>query len=446
MDLAHGLGGGGDLPISASAAVLGGSAALIVSFAVLTMAWRRPRYDNLLGRPGKARPGRPAPGWIADLVDAPWWTRTLRMVGLVVLGFALWCGVAGPDDPGTNPVFGLVYVVLWVGLVPGSLLLGPVVKALSPLRTLHLGLSRMLPTSRRDGWWSLPGWVGRWPAAAGLVAFAWVELIAPGGTTLPVLAAWFAGYAVVVLAGAVLFGPTWFARADPFEAYSTLVAHLSPWSRDHRGRLEVLSPLHHLSRVEPGPGLLAVVSVLLGSTAFDSYRESASWLRFTQANPDGVVLLETLLLVAVCMVLGGLFWLATSTETVVRGIGRRTAPSYLAHSVVPIVVGYMTAHYLTLLVETGQSTLIQASDPLGRGWNLFGTAERNVDLWLSLHPGFLATVKVLAIVLGHLVGVVAAHDRSLALLPPRRHVTGQLPLLAVMVAYTFGGLYLLFGL
>lgn len=446
MDLAHGLGGGGDLPISASAAVLGGSAALIVSFAVLTMAWRRPRYDNLLGRPGRARRGRPAPGWLADLVDAPWWTRTLRAIGLVLLAFALWCGVAGPDDPGTNPLFGLVYVVLWVGLVPGSLLLGPVVKALSPARTLHRGLTRLLPASRRDGWWSLPAWAGRWPAAAGLVAFAWVELIAPGGTTLSVLAAWFAGYAVVVLGGAVLFGPTWFARADPFEVYSTLVAHLSPWSRDHRGRLEVVGPLHHLSRVEPGPGLLAVVSVLLGSTAFDSYRESASWLRFTQANPDGVVLLETLLLLAVCTLLGGLFWLATSTETVVRGISRRTAPSYLAHAVVPIVVGYMTAHYLTLLVETGQSTLIQASDPLGRGWNLFGTADRHVDLWLSLHPELLATVKVLAIVLGHVVGVVAAHDRSLALLPPRRHVTGQLALLAVMVAYTFGGLYLLFGL
>ena len=85
------------------------------------------------------------------------------------------------------------------------------------------------------------------------------------------------------------------------------------------------------------------------------------------------------------------------------------------------------------------------SDPLVTGANLFGTADLQINYWLSNHPTFLATVKVLAIVLGHVVGVIAAHDRALRLLPTRLHVTGQLGLLAVMVLYTFGGLYLLFG-
>ena len=41
--------------------------------------------------------------------------------------------------------------------------------------------------------------------------------------------------------------------------------------------------------------------------------------------------------------------------------------------------------------------------------------------------------------------VVAAHDRAVRILPPRHQLTGQLPLLFAMVAFTVGGLYLLFA-
>jgi hypothetical protein len=60
-----------------------------------------------------------------------------------------------------------------------------------------------------------------------------------------------------------------------------------------------------------------------------------------------------------------------------------------------------------------------------------------------LAPGGIATLQVVAIVIGHVLGVVAAHDRSVRLFPPARAVAGQLPLLALMIAYTVGGLTLL---
>lgn len=436
MDLAHGLGGGSDLPIPAAHAVLGATAALTISFAVLVMAWRKPRYEDGAG-------GRPAPAFLTRLVDHRAFGVALRVVGMVVLAFAVWCLVAGPDDPGVNPVFGLVYVVLWVGLVPASLLAGPVVRALSPARTIHAGLARVL---RRDAAVSLPGCVGCWPAAVGLLAFAWIELVSPDGTTTAAVAWWFGAYLVVMVGGALVFGTVWFERADPFEVYSTLVAHLSVWSRDHRGDLVVVSPLRNLARTPVRPGLVGVVGVLLGSTAFDSYRESTTWVRFRQDHPEHVDLLETLLLTGVSLAVMAVFAAATVVTRPQGRTSRRSMPDRLAHSVVPIVVGYMTAHYLTLLVETGQLTVVQASDPLGTGMDLFGTADLQVSLWLSLHPTLLASLKVLAIVLGHVVGVIAAHDRAIALLPTRSHATGQLPLLAVMVVFTFGGLYLLFGL
>lgn len=443
MDLAHGLGGSSDLPIPAVHAVLGGGAALTISFAVLVMAWRKPRYEDADSRRGR-RGGRPAPAVVARAVDGHVMPVVARVLGLAALAFAVWCVVAGPDDTGVNPVFGMVYVLLWVGLVPASLLAGPVVRAMSPARTIHAGLARLAPSvvGRR----SLPSWVGCWPAAFGLLAFGWIELVSPDGTTLAGVATWFGVYFLVVVGGAVVWGEEWIERADPFEVYSTLIAHLSPWSRDHGGRLVLVSPLRNLARVPVVPGLVGVVGVLLGSTAFDSYRESITWLRLTQDHPDQKLLWETLLLTGVCVAVTAVFVAATAAARPAGKVSRWEMPGRLAHSVVPIVVGYMTAHYLTLLVETGQQTLIQMSDPLGTGLNLFGTGHLQVSLWLSLHPTLLASVKVLAIVLGHVVGVVAAHDRSIALLPTRSHATGQLPLLVVMVGFTVGGLYLIFGL
>jgi hypothetical protein len=112
---------------------------------------------------------------------------------------------------------------------------------------------------------------------------------------------------------------------------------------------------------------------------------------------------------------------------------------------VPIIVGYIVAHYLTYFVEYGQATMVQLSDPLSRGDDWLGTADWSINYWLSYHPTFLAVTKVLAVVVGHVLGVVAAHDRAVKLLPRRHQLTGQLPLLVVMITFTAGGLYLLFA-
>jgi len=130
---------------------------------------------------------------------------------------------------------------------------------------------------------------------------------------------------------------------------------------------------------------------------------------------------------------------------VASGTSRRGLPNRFAHSVIPIVVGYIVAHYLSYFVEVGQQTLVQLSDPMGTGANLLGTANLQVNYWISAHPTFLAVTKVLAVVTGHVLGVIAAHDRAIKLLPRRHQLTGQLPLLVVMVFYTITGLYLLFG-
>jgi hypothetical protein len=255
---------------------------------------------------------------------------------------------------------------------------------------------------------------------------------------------WCAVYLGVMLVGGALFGNTFLAHADPFEVYSTLVGKLSVWGR-REGRLVVRSPLANLDTVAARPGLVAVVGVLFGSTAFDSFSDSSPWVRFTQSHSDWAQLLDNLALLAFCAGVTALFAVASATTGVERGTRRALLPDLFAHSVVPIIVGYIVAHYLTYFVEYGQATLVQLSDPLSRGDDWLGTADWSIYYWLSYHPTFLAVTKVLAVVVGHVLGVVAAHDRAVKLLPRRHQLTGQLPLLLVMVTFTAGGLYLLFA-
>ena len=226
--------------------------------------------------------------------------------------------------------------------------------------------------------------------------------------------------------------------------YSTLVSRLSVWGR--RGdRLVVRSPLANLDTTPVRAGLVAVVAVLFGSTAFDSFKDSARWVRFVQSSGASSYLLNNLGLLGFCAGVGLVF----ATGCMLTGLGddlrRRELPDLFAHSVVPIIVGYIIAHYISYLVEVGQQTLILASDPLSNGSNLLGTGNWSVNYWLSYHPTLLANTKMLCVVAGHVLGVVAAHDRAVRVLPPRHQLTGQLPLLFAMVAFTAGGIYLLFA-
>ena len=435
----HGLGGAKDLPIPLGLAVAAGIASLVVSFCVLALAWRTPRYQQ----PG----GRPAPRWLAGLVDDHRFQWTVRIVALLFFGYLTWALIWGPDLT-NNPALGTFYVLVWVGVVPASLLFGRIARAVSPVRTINLLLAKLTGGDPAVGVFAYPVRLGYWPAALGLLAFVWQELVNPESVYLGSVRIWLAAYLAVMLVGAAIFGDEWFERADPFEVYSNLLAKLSIWGRTD-GQLVVRSPLANLGTTVPRPGLVAVVAVLFGSTGFDSYQDTITWQRFVIDAGVNEILTNTVALLASCLVVGLTFTVAamsTGVETTGPHAVRRSAlPDMLAHSVVPIVVGYMTAHYLSYFVEQGQSTLIQLSDPMVRGDNLLGTANLSVNYWLSFHPTLLAVIKVLAVITGHIVGVIAAHDRAIKLLPPRHHVTGQLGMLVVMVCYTGAGLYLLMG-
>ena len=442
--VAHGVGGSTDLPIPLTYALVGGVWALILTFAIVAVAWRSPKFDP-------ANPGRALPTWVTTMVDSPILRSIIAAVALLA---TMWVGVAaiwGPQDAG-NALPGSFYVLLWVGLVAASVIVGPIWRVISPVRTVwHLLGGRRVQDPQRP----YPAGWGYWPAAAGLFSFVWLELASPDPGSLTAIKVWILCYAATMLLGARIFGSRWFARADPFEVYSVAVSRLAPFRRNlETGRVVVGSPLDHLPTMPIRPGTVAVMAVLLGSTAFDSFSQFKGFRDFVDRHAAAVPFvgdagggsaLRTAGLLLFVAVVGVTFSGAARATGGVTRAQRRELPGRLAHCLIPIIVGYVFAHYLSYLVERGQETVVRLADPLARGWHLFGLDSGDVVYALSMNPALLWAVKVAFVVAGHVVGVIAAHDQALRVIPVGHQLTGQLAMMAVMVAYTLTGLYLLFG-
>ncbi|EWC59138.1 hypothetical protein UO65_5565 [Actinokineospora spheciospongiae] len=412
MILAHGLGGRSDLPVPLWLALNAGAAAVLVSFLALTALWTRPRLRGAEG--GRA-------------VRLPVPRVALKVVGVLLLAGFLAVAWGGPSDVEHNPAPAWFYAWFWVGLVPVSLLFGPVWRLANPLRTLAAGLGRLVP--RRE----LPA-VGHWPAVVSLFAFLWLELASGFSDSVRVVAVFVTVYAVVhVVAGAV-FGPGWFDRGDGFELYSVLVAALSPLGRRADGALVLRNPLDGLMTLQARSGLTPFVLLVLGSTVFDGLTRLPVW---TSAQGTSV---QELFGTSAAVGTVGLVVAVAATALAYAGAIRLTRP-YLrrsvaaydafAHTLVPIMVGYTVAHYFSFAVFEGQ-----------RGWTALSGAS--VDYTL-LSAGLIAAVQVGGIVLGHVLAVTSAHDRSLRDLRPGYERVGQYPMLALMVGCTAVGIALVSG-
>ncbi|NDU75347.1 hypothetical protein GWI34_22375 [Actinomadura sp. DSM 109109] len=434
--LAHGLGGRTDLPLDAVAAITGGGLAVAASFLALTAAWRRPRLHP--------DAGRPLPPALARALDAPRLTAAGRALALAAAALVVAVAFAGPSSDTRNLAPWALFATFWVGLVPASVLLGPVWRRVNPLRTLHAALCRATrtpPAGRR----ALPGRLGYWPAAAWLTAFVWLELAAPHRSDPRLVGAAILGYAAGNLAPAWWFGRDWFTRGDGFEAYSSLLARLCPLGRRGDGTLVLRTPLTGLAKGDPEPGLTATACVLIGSTGFDGITRTTYWRDNT--DPSSVTA-GTLGLAAAIGAVALLYVAALRLSARLAGQDpatphARPGPARFAATLLPIALGYTVAHYFSFLVLEGQTTFILASDPFGTGLNLLGSTGNRVDYDLA-GPTLIAQVQVNAIVLGHIAGTIAAHDLALhGASSPARAARAQLPVAAVMVALTCAGLFAL---
>jgi hypothetical protein len=438
--LAHGLGGRADLPVPVWLAQYAAALVLIVSFFMLARFWRVPRLQE----PYR---GRPLPVGLQRLVDAPAFRLGLRLLGLAGLLLVVLVAALGTGSSATNPAPTWLYVWFWVGIVPLSLLFGPVVRALNPLRLITQGLARLRGRPGPGEARPMPDWLGYWPAAAGLLAFTWLELVYRNPDRPVNVLSFILLYCLVQLSAAAVYGEVWYGRGDAFEVYSTLVGRLSPFGRRPAdGRLVLRNPLAGLASVPVAPGMMAVICVLLGSTAFDGLSRTLWWKGLGDRTTGiAYALLGTAGLLGMITVITGAYLAATRQNPWARRGQQVPVERRFVHSLLPIAVGYTVAHYFSLAVFQGQAGYLLASDPLGRGWDLFGTAGQQID-YRVVSTSVIAIVQVAAILTGHVVGVFIAHDRAIADYSRSRHrLRAQYPLLVVMVTYTLGGIALLLG-
>ena len=432
---AHGVGSRSDLPLPFAALVVGALAALVISFVAIGTLWREPRLhstDGLL-----------LPAGLAAVLDSRWPRLAARVLAVALTLWTFAALVFGPDSA-RNPVPHVVYVWLWVGLAFVSMLLGPVWRVINPVRMIHAGVLRLARVSPDTS--VLPYRLGLWPAALGLAAFTWVELVAENNTSLGFLRALVAIFFSISLLGAFVFGRVWFDKADPFEVWSAMFGRLAPLGRRADGRWVLRTPLHGVNELRGQRGLVATVSVMLGSTAYDGFSANLSWATFVQTSAVPSQLLKTATMLAFFGIVALTIWVASAVSVRLAGQPLRSSVEFvsdIAPSLIPIAGGYVVAHYWSLWVYQGQYAWRLMADPLGTGANLLGTANLHPND-LLIQPTLVATVQAVSIIVGHLLGVLAAHERAITVLDRRAAVIGQVPLMVVMIFYTVSGLTILF--
>jgi hypothetical protein len=396
----------------------------------------------------------PSGGFRLPLPGIPVLARLARLLAVVAFLLTAWAGLAGSQDPYHNLAVTMIWVLWWVGFAFTCALAGDLWALASPLRTLYAWAERVYAalTGGRalSRGWRYPERFGAWPAVALFFAFAWAELVWRGKDVPAQLAGAMLAYAALAWAGMFLFGrERWLERGEAFAVAFGVLGRFAPLEARPGGGVSLRAPGAGLLVSEPvAPSLMVFVLLMLASVTFDGFKEtplhqglhtalltsgpSARFLfSLSELGLDESQVVDTALLAAFPLAFVAIYLLVCP------------APRAFVLTLVPIAVAYHLAHYFSLLATAGQFVIPLASDPLGRGWDLFGTAGYKVDLGL-VSPYVFWYGAVALILAGHVIAVYLAHIEALRLFADRRAaLMSQVPMVALMVAYTSLSLWIL---
>ena len=447
--IAHGISVRTDLPVPEWLFWWAAAVVLCVSFVALATLWPEPRLE---------RPGwRPVPGGIGRVLASRPVEMVCGAIGVFLLGLTVYAGLEGIESTATNwaPIF--IYVIFWLALVPVSMLFGDVFRAFNPWRAIGRAVAwvaRKASHSELPEALAYPDWLGRWPAAVGIFGFAAMELVVSGGDKPQTLAIATLVYSALTFIGMVLYGvERWSDRGEAFSVYFNLFSRLSPIeTRD--GQVGLRRPLSGLARLESLPGTVALVAVMIGTVSFDGFSGKRTW---NSRSPDisqffqdrDVTPEHALELTFLIGLIGAVLFVAAfyrfgilGAKSVGGGFSASRLAREFAPSLVPIAMAYVAAHYFTLLLYQGQGIVYLASDPLGRGSDIFGTAGTQVNYGL-VGSNVEWYLKVGFIIVGHVIALILAHDRALTLYRDAgRAIRSQYWMLGVMLGFTLLAVWL----
>jgi hypothetical protein len=433
---AHGLVQREQLPIPQWLFAWAAAAVLVISFFALAVLWPQPRLER--------DSWRPIPG--GRLIASAPVQALCGAIGVFLLVVTIVAGYAGSGTALDNWAPTFILITFWVGLVFASILFGDIFRAFSPWRAL----GRLLPSQNKP----YPEKWGRYPAAIGLLAFTWIELVSGWGDHPARLVTAAVLYTCGTLAFQYVYGvETWQRRGESFAVYYNLFSRMSVFeTRD--GVVGVRAPLAGLPRLDPAAGTVFLVTVMIGTVTFDGLSQGPLWQNLSADMVDAldgvfstltaVRIASTIGLALGVGLVGGFYRLGIEGARSVGGdlTVKRLEQGFI-HTLLPIAAVYVAAHYFTFLIFEGQAINYLASDPFGQGWDLFGTVTSGIDY--SVFPQKDTWyVQVAFVVVGHVAALTLAHDRALTLYGDARlAVRSQYWMLGIMVGFTSLALWLL---
>ena len=427
----HGIGGRLDLPVPISFFLVGAAVVLVVSFIALAVLWPTPRFQD-------------GPSYEQGVFTVPrrGLLPALGVLALLLVVAQLIPPLLGLDVDPTRPTIApvLVWVVFWLVVPFAGALIGNWYTDINPWRTL----GHVFRVGRFERLGNLDR-VGIWPASVVFLAFTWLELVSPNSSSATTLGFAALAYTIFLLITMATTGrETGLAIFDAFTPYNRLISSISPLGRREDGRIVWRGWLRSLPVIPAWPGLAAFVVVAIGTVTFDG-GSGTTWYRDTFGDFGSSMLGSTVLLVGAVLLVGLGYWVASWAAARLAESDQSASEVAVrfAHTLVPIALAYALAHYLTLIVFEGQQLFSAISDPFGLGWDIFGTADRKVDFFITATEPIWYT-QVAIIIGGHILGVILAHDRALADFG-KGAVRSQYAMLLLMVALTALGLLILAG-
>ena len=463
---AHGIGSRSDLPLPFWVFSVNAVAALVASFVLLGLLWPASR----LAKDAEGKAVLPLISRWAGFVLA----GLIRTAGLLLFGAVLWASLFSPLGAGASIAPVAIFVAFWVGVQFLAAIFGDIWRLLSPWDTLAtLGAWTVRKASRKASTATErsplvpepPRWASASLAVGAVAVFLWMELAYPEPSETRLLGWLIFVYTLLVLTGASIWGRRWLRESEGFAVLFSMIGSMGIFyssskeiageAAEKRARrtspVRIRWPITGLAKLEMTYLHTALVLVVLGSTTFDGLSGTLWWTNLQRGRSGWEAVPMSTLGLAGCVLAVALgYYLAMAVA--LRLLGQQAEISFprqvlrfgqqFSHSLVPLLVAYSVAHYFSLVFFEGQDFLALLSDPFAAGWDIFGTAHFRID-YRAVSVEMIAWVQALAIVIGHVAGVMVAHDRAVKLFPRRIALRSQYPLLAVMVGYTITGLMLL---
>ena len=451
MILLHGFGQRYDLPISLALYLYAAAGVVVISFVLVYLF-----AGDQVGAKAIQYPRRPVPA-LVPIARSRWPRLVGGVVGVAGLLAIVITGLFGSPKPELNPVEYLTWVYFWAGMVILSGFVGNLWYLLNPWAAIYDAITRFVPL-RPIG--KLPS-VGIWSAVAAYFAFACLELTS-GMSNRPWLVASLAlVYALVTLAGMVLFGrDEWLEHCEGFTVLFNIVGRFGPVEaeRDETGPITMvyLRPWG-VGLLRPSPAgwdRVIFVILMLSTLAFDGIIALRQWQDFTVAlqplwlplGAFGFFFVRTLGLVLLTVTF--LLVFITFMELVVflgkRNVDVKATISAFALTLVPIALVYNAAHNYTYLVLQSQALIPLLDDPLAKGWHLLPALAGIKPNFALAQASTVWYAQVVLIVIGHVIAVYLAHLRAgERFRTAQRALLSQYPMLLLMVMYTMTSLWIL---